>query len=65
MSCGIGCLCDVQLGFKWTVLVGRERMAKSVMATSLPEKGGHGKFGRDKVLEFLEENGDAKGDVII
>ena len=53
------CFPGDELGFKWTVLVGREKSVKSAMATALPEKGGQGKFARDKVLEFLEENGDA------
>ena len=35
------------------------------MATALPNKGSTGKFGVDKCLEFLEENGDAEGTVIL
>ena len=59
------CFPGDELGFKWTVLVGREKGVKSVMATALPEKGGQGNFARDKVLEFIEENGDASGDIIV
>ena len=33
-----------ELGFKWTVLVGRERQSKSVIAVALPDKGGGCKF---------------------
>ena len=35
------------------------------MATAVPTKGSGGKFSVDKCLEFLEENGDKEGDVIL
>ena len=59
------CFPGDELGFKWTVLVGREKGVKSVMATAVPEKGGHGIYARDKILEFMEENGDKTGDVVV
>ena len=43
----------------------REKNVKSTMATALPEKGGQGKFARGKALEFIEENGDVSGDIIV
>jgi len=59
------CFPGDELGFKWTVLVGRERDSKSWMATTVPHKGGIGRFGRDKCLEFIEENGDTESKVIV
>ena len=59
------CFPGDELGFKWTVLVGRERSCKSWMATAIPNKGSTGKFGVDKCLEFFEENGGAQGTIII
>jgi hypothetical protein len=45
--------------------VGRNRGSKSVMATTVPTKGGSGKFGVDKCLEFIEENGDRDGEIVV
>ena len=59
------CFPGDELGFKWTVLVGRERGNKSWMATALPCKGSTGRFGVDKCLEFFEENGDSQGTVLL
>ena len=59
------CFPGDELGFKWTVLVGKERMSGSRMATTVPMKGGTGKFAIDKVLDFIEENGDREGDILI
>ena len=54
------------MGFKWTVLVGKERMSKSWMATAVPMKGlSTGAFTTDKCLEFLAENGDTNNKIII
>ena len=36
------CFPGDELGFKWTVLVGKERMGKGWMATTVPSKGGYG-----------------------
>ena len=35
------------------------------MAAAVPQKGGLGKYGTDKCLEFIEENGDKEGSVIV
>ncbi len=35
------------------------------MASTLPHKGGTGRFAVSKCLEFLEENGDREGKVLI
>ena len=60
------CFPGDELGFKWTVLVGKERTTGSVMATTVPMKGfGTGKFSIDKCLEFVHENGDSSRDIII
>ena len=32
------------------------------MACTVPVKGSSGKFGTDKCLEFIEENGDGEGE---
>ena len=54
------------MGFKWTILVGRERNSKSWMATTVPSKGlSSGHFIRDQCLEFMEENGDRENKVIV
>ena len=42
-----------ELGFKWVVLVGKERVSKSRMATAVPMKGGTGRFALDKCIEFV------------
>jgi hypothetical protein len=59
------CFPGDEFGFKWTVLVGKERGSKSWMATTVPVKGASGKFGIDKCLDFIEENGDREGDIIV
>ena len=59
------CFPGDELGFKWTVLVGKERRGKLRMATAIPAQGSTGQFGVDQCLEFIEENGDAETDIII
>jgi hypothetical protein len=59
------CFPGDEFGFKWTVLVGKERGSKSWMATTVPVKGASGKFGIDKCLDFIEENGDREGNIIV
>ena len=60
------CFPGDEVGFKWTVLVGRERMSGSWMAAAIPTKGATTvKFSTDKCLEFVEESGDRQGDIIV
>ena len=60
------CFPGDELGFKWTVLVGKERMSKAWMATAVPMKGlSTGRFSVDKCLEFIEENGDAEARILV
>ena len=60
------CFPGDELGFKWTVLVGKERLSGAVMATAVPMKGiSQGKFVTDRCLDFIEENGDRENDVIV
>ena len=59
------CFPGDELGFKWTVLVGKERMSKAWMATAVPTKGASGRFATDKCVEFMEENGDGDNPVIV
>jgi hypothetical protein len=59
------CFPGDELGFKWTVLVGKERFGKAWMGTTVPMKGSMGAFSVDKCLEFMEENGDQEGKVIV
>ena len=54
------CFPGDEVGFKWTVLVGKERGSKAWMATTVPMKGSSGRFSVDKCMEFLEENGDKR-----
>ena len=35
------------------------------MATTVPNKGGGSKFAVDKCLEFIDENGDREGNIIV
>ena len=49
------------MGFKWSVLLGKERGSRSFMATTVPNKGGGRKFAVDKCLEFIDEHGDREG----
>ena len=56
------CFPGDELGFKWTVLVGRER---GWMATAVPTKGASGKFSVDKCLEFFDENGDRESRIVV
>ncbi len=59
------CFPGDELGFKWSVLVGKERGSRSFMATTVPNKGGGSKFAVDKYLEFIDENGDREGKIIV
>ena len=49
------CFPGDELGYKWTILVGKERSTKSWMATAVPMKGGGSKFTADKCLDFIDE----------
>ena len=40
------------MGYKWTVLVGKERMSGAMMAITVPEKGGTGMFALDRTIDF-------------
>eukprot|EP00973_Karenia_brevis_P079132 10979866-Karenia_brevis.AAC.1 len=35
------------------------------MATAVPQKGGRGMFAVDRCLDFTNENGDAKVDILV
>ena len=59
------CFPGDEMGYKWTVLVGRERRTKAWMATTIPSKGGMGRFAVDKRVEFIGECGDGERDVIV
>ena len=58
------CFPGNELGYKLTVLVGRERTTGMTMAAVLPDKGSTGKFAVDKVLEFIAECGNQSGDLV-
>ena len=53
------------MGYKWTVLVGKERSCGSWMASTVPHKKGEGRFIADKCLEHMSENGDQVGKIVI
>ena len=60
------CFPGDELGFKWTVLVGRERLSKSWGCWAIPMKGyTEGRYAMQKVLEFIHENGDTDNRIII
>ena len=55
------CFPGDELGFKWTILVGKERGTKGWMAAAVPQKGiSTGRYTTDKCLELIEENRVAK-----
>ena len=45
--------------------MGKERKSQSWMAATIPSKRGTGKFAVDKCWNFIEENGDREGDIIV
>eukprot|EP00973_Karenia_brevis_P049965 6936775-Karenia_brevis.AAC.1 len=49
-----------EMGYKWTVLAGKERNTGTIMATTVPHKGGRGIFAVDRCLDFIDGNGDAR-----
>ena len=59
------CFPGDEVGFKWTILVGREKGTKSWMATTVPMKGSQGTFAVDKCGDFFDENGDRQGTILI
>ena len=59
------CFPGDEFGYRWTILVGKERSTKAWMASTVPVKGSSGKFGVDKCLEFIEENGDRDSNIIV
>ena len=59
------CFPGDEFGYHLTILVGRERATGMTMATVVPEKGSKGKFVADKVLDFIAECGNMKGDILI
>ena len=59
------CFPGDELGFKLTILSGRERLTGMNFGVAVPTKGSSGKFVVDKALEFVEEVGDAKEKIIL
>jgi len=59
------CFPGDELGFKWSVVVGKEEGSRSLMATAVPNKGGGSKFVVDKCIEFICENGDSGVKIIV
>eukprot|EP00973_Karenia_brevis_P088307 12245001-Karenia_brevis.AAC.1 len=51
--------------YKWIVLVGKERKTGAIIATTVLQKGGRGMFAVDKSIDFIEEVGDSKRDILI
>ena len=47
------CFPGDEMGYKWTVLVGKERQTKGWMAVTIPSKGGMGRYAVDKCLESV------------
>ena len=59
------CFPGDELGCKLTVLVGRERVTGTYAATTVPMKGSMGQFVNDKVMDMIDEVGDAKQTIIM
>eukprot|EP00973_Karenia_brevis_P030232 4166631-Karenia_brevis.AAC.1 len=53
------------MGYKWIALVGKERKTGATMATTVPQKGGRGMFAVDRCIDFIDEVGDSKRDILI
>ena len=51
------CFPGDEFGYRWTVLVGRERSSGNTMATTIPTKGGGHTFGYDKCMDFINNRG--------
>eukprot|EP00973_Karenia_brevis_P005356 731267-Karenia_brevis.AAC.1 len=58
------CFPGDEVGYRWTLLVGKERQIKMMMATTVPHKGGRGGFAVDKLLDFIDENGDSHNNIL-
>lgn len=59
------CFPGDELGFKLTVLVGKERLTGMNFGVAVPMRGSSGRFGVDEALEFITECGDVGEKVII
>ena len=59
------CFPGDEMGYKLTILAGKERNSGAVMSTAVPTKGASGRFMVDKAIEFIEECGNGKKDTII
>ena len=59
------CFPGDEFGYHWTVLVGKERNSGAVMAVTVPSKGGGHGYSMDKTLEFIKENGDQGGTILV
>ena len=47
------CFPGDELGYRWTVLVGKERLSGNFFATTVPAKGGKGRFDVNRIMEFI------------
>ena len=59
------CFPGNELGFKLTVLVGKEKVTGMCFASAVPTKRASGKLAVDKAIEYMEEVGDHAGKMII
>ena len=59
------CFPGDELGFKLTVLAGREKVTGMYFATAVPTKGSIGRFAVDKVVDYMDELGDRNSRVIV
>ena len=64
-SCFDYCFPGDEFGYKFTILVGHERLTGMKSAIAVPCKGASGRFVVDKCLEFIEEVGDANNKIIV
>eukprot|EP00973_Karenia_brevis_P082174 11391910-Karenia_brevis.AAC.1 len=53
------------MGYNWTVLVGKERKTGAIMAPIVPQKGGRGMFAVERCIDFIDEVGDSKRDILV
>ena len=45
--------------------MGKERLSGNFFATTVPAKGGKGRFDVNRILEFIAECGDGSNDIIL
>ena len=59
------CFPGDELGYKLTILSGKERLTGMTMGVAVPTKGASGTYMVDKAKEFVDEVGDSSGKIVV